>query len=62
MTTRLRNAVTLVVIGTMCWVIAGVIALAVGADAKVIWTCVMGAGLGLVGIRYTIRRDRRSGL
>ncbi len=62
MTTRLRNAVTLVVIGTMCWVIAGVIALAVGADAKVIWTCVMGAALGLVGIRYTIRRDRRSGI
>ena len=62
MTTRLRNAVTLVVIGTMCWVIAGVIAVAIGADAKVIWTCVMGAALGLVGIRYTIRRDRRSGL
>ena len=62
MTTRLRNAVTLVAIGIMCWVIAGVIALAVGADAKVIWTCVMGAGLGLVGVRYTIRRDRRSGI
>ena len=62
MTTRLRNAVTLVAIGIMCWVVAGVIALAVGADAKVIWTCVMGAGLGLVGIRYTIRRDRRSGI
>ena len=62
MTTRLRNAVTLVAIGIMCWVIAGVIALAVGADAKVIWTCVMGAALGLVGIRYTIRRERRSGI
>ena len=62
MTTRLRNAVTLVVIGTMCWVIAGVIAIAVGADAKIIWTCVMGAALGLVGIRYTIRRNKRSGL
>ena len=62
MTTRLRNAVTLVAIGIMCWVIAGVIALAVGAAAKVLWTCVMGAGLGLVGIRYTIRRDRRSGI
>ena len=62
MTTRLRNAVTLVAIGIMCWVIAGVIALAVGADAKVIWTCVMGAALGLVGIRYTIRRNRRSGI
>jgi hypothetical protein len=62
MTTRLRNAITLVVIGTICWVIAGVIAVAADADAKVIWTCVMGAGLGLVGIRYTIRRDRRSGI
>lgn len=62
MTTRLRNAVTLIAIGIMCWVIAGVIAIAVGADAKVIWTCAMGAALGLVGIRYTIRRDRRSGI
>jgi hypothetical protein len=62
MTTRLRNAVTLVAIGTMCWVIAGVIALAVNAEAKIIWTCVMGVGLGLVGIRYTIRRSRRSGI
>ena len=62
MTTRLRNAVTLVAIGTFCWVIAGVIALAVNADAKVIWTCISGAILGLVGIRYTIRRERRSGI
>jgi hypothetical protein len=62
MTSRLRNAVTLVAIGTMCWVIAGVIALAINAEAKIIWTCVMGVGLGLVGIRYTIRRSRRSGI
>ena len=62
MTTRLRNAVTLVAIGTTCWVVAGVIALAVDADAKVIWTCICGAALGLIGIRYTIRRERRSGL
>ena len=62
MTSRLRNAVTLVAIGTMCWVIAGVIALAVNAEAKIIWTCISGAVLGLVGIRYTIRRERRSGI
>ena len=62
MTTRLRNAVTLVALGTLYWVIAGVIALAVNAEAKIIWTCVMGAGLGLIGIRYTIRRSRRSGI
>jgi uncharacterized membrane protein len=62
MTTRLRNAVTLVAIGSTCWVVAGVIAIAMGADAKVIWTCVSGVILGLLGIRYTIRRDRRSGI
>jgi uncharacterized membrane protein HdeD (DUF308 family) len=62
MTSRLRNAVTLVAIGTMCWVIAGVIAIATNAEATIIWTCVMGVGLGLVGIRYTIRRSSRSGI
>lgn len=62
MTTRLRNAIILVAIGTTCWVVAGVIALAVGAAAKVIWTCISGAILGLVGIRYTLRRERRSGI
>jgi hypothetical protein len=62
MTTRLRNAVTLVAIGTICWVIAGVLALASNADAKIIWTCISGGILGLIGIRYTIRRERRSGL
>ena len=62
MTTRLRNAVTLVAIGTMCWVVAGVIALAVNAEAKIIWTCVVGAVLGAMGIRYSIRRSRRTGI
>lgn len=62
MTTRLRNTVTLVLIGTICWVIAGVIAIAVNAEAKIIWTCVAGTALGLNGIRYTIRRSRRSGI
>jgi len=62
MTTRLRNALTLVAIGTTCWIVAGVIALAVNAEAKVIWTCVSGAALGLIGVRYTIRRERRSGI
>ena len=62
MTTRLRNALTRVAIGTTCWVVAGVIALAMNADAKVIWTCVSGTALGLIGVRYTIRRERRSGI
>lgn len=52
----------LIALGTIAWLVAGVVAVAMSADAKVIWTCVMGAGLGLTGIRYTIRRARRSGI
>jgi uncharacterized membrane protein HdeD (DUF308 family) len=43
-------------------VIAGVIAVAANAEAKIIYTCIMGVVLGLMGIRYTVRRDKRSGL
>ncbi|MFM6841051.1 MAG: DUF2530 domain-containing protein [Candidatus Planktophila sp.] len=58
----IKSVVTLVSIGTICWMAAGVIALAAGADAKYIWTCVVGAALGVAGIRYSIRRNRRSGI
>ncbi len=61
-TSRLRSVVTLVAIGTICWLVAGIIAILLGADAKVIWTCIFGAVLGTTGIRYTIRRSRRSGI
>jgi hypothetical protein len=62
MASRLRNVVTLVAIGTSCWVVAGVVAVAIGADTKIIWTCVSGMALGLIGIRYTVRRSRRFGI
>ena len=62
MASNIRSVVTLVAIGTICWVIAFVIALALGADAKIAWTCVVGALLGLTGIRYSIRRNKRSGI
>ena len=58
----ITSVVTLVSIGTICWVAAGVIALAVGAESKIIWTCVVGAALGVIGIRYSIRRNRKSGI
>jgi len=51
-----------IAVGTVAWLSAGVIALAIGAESKVIWTCVMGAVLGVTGIRYTIRRGKRSGI
>jgi hypothetical protein len=61
-TSHLRTVVTLVAIGTICWLVAGIIAIVLGAESKIIWTCLAGAVLGTVGIRYTIRRSRRSGI
>lgn len=58
----IKSVVTLVAIGTICWIAAGVVALAAGAEAKIIWTCVVGAALGATGIRYSIRRNKRSGI
>lgn len=62
MESNIRSVVTLVAIGTICWLVAGVVALAMNADAKIIWTCIFGAVLGVSGIRYSIRRARRSGI
>jgi hypothetical protein len=58
----ISSVVALISAGTMAWIVAGVIALAAGAEAKIIWTCVFGAALGAFGIRYSIRRNQRSGI
>jgi hypothetical protein len=39
-----------------------VVALAAGAESKIIWTCVVGAALGVTGIRYSVRRNRKSAI
>lgn len=59
---NIKAVVTLIAIGSICWLAAGVVAIAAGAQTKVIWTCVVGALLGVVGIRYSIRRSRRTGI
>jgi hypothetical protein len=57
---RVKSVVTLISAGVALWIIGLIVCIVIGAEAKVLWTCVMGAGLGLTGIRYTIRRARRS--
>jgi len=52
----------LMAVGIVLWLVAGIVSLAINAEAKIVWTCVIGAALGLVGIRYTLRRARRIGL
>ena len=58
----ITSVVTLVSIGTICWLAAAVVAIAIGAESKIIWTCLVGTVLGVLGIRYSIRRNRRSGI
>ena len=62
MASNIKSVVVLITVGTIGWMAAGVVALAMGAESKVIWVCVVGASLGLIGIRYSIRRNRRSGI
>ena len=58
----IKTVVILVAIGTISWLIAGMVAITLDYDSKYVWACVAGAVLGVVGIRYSIRRDRRSGI
>lgn len=57
----MRQAVAVIIFGIVAWCVALVICIAVGASSQKILTCVIGALLGLVGVRYTIRRARREG-
>jgi uncharacterized oligopeptide transporter (OPT) family protein len=59
---KLRSIVLLITAGTIAWLIAGAVFLVLGSDTKYVWTCVCGAALGVFGVRYTIRRSRRSGI
>ena len=62
MASNIKSVVTLIALGSIAWLAAGVVAIAMNADSKIIWTCVVGAILGITGIRYSIRRNRRSGI
>ena len=57
-----RSITLFLIAGNIAWVVAGVIALAAGSESKVIWTCIAGFVLGVIGTRYTLRRARRIGL
>jgi hypothetical protein len=59
---NIKTVVFLIALASIGWLAAGVVALAMGAESKVIWTCVVGAALGAIGIRYSIRRSRRTGI
>jgi len=58
----MKSAVTVIIVGISLWITGLVIALATHAESKVLYTCGVGIALGLIGIRYTIRRAHRSGI
>ena len=45
--------------GIVLWIIALVFAIVMNADTDVLWICVIGAVLGAIGLRYTIKRGRK---
>jgi hypothetical protein len=57
-----KTVVLLITLGSISWMAAGVVAIAMDAQSKVIWSCVVGAALGAIGVRYTIRRSRSRGI
>ena len=59
---EINSVVTLITLGTIAWVIAGLYFAITDSESKLIWTCVAGAVLGAWGIRYSKRRAARSGI
>jgi uncharacterized membrane protein YjjB (DUF3815 family) len=58
----MKEAVFVIAMGIVLWIIALVFAIVMNAETKVLWICVTGAVLGAIGLRYTIRRGRRGQL
>jgi len=56
---HLRSAITVIIVGIALWFIALIFAIGIDASPKVIWICSTGIALGVIGLRYTIRRAKR---
>ena len=56
---HLRSAITIIIIGIAIWFVALIVAIGIDADANAKWICLVGIALGVVGLRYTIRRAKR---
>jgi uncharacterized membrane-anchored protein len=56
---QLRSAITVIIIGIALWFIALIAAFGIDASSNAKWICVFGIVLGIIGLRYTIRRAKR---
>ena len=55
----MKEAIFVISMGIVLWIIALVFAIVMNADTNVLWICVIGAALGAIGLRYTIKRGRK---
>ncbi|MEY3904638.1 MAG: hypothetical protein RIT08_554 [Actinomycetota bacterium] len=55
----MKEAIFVISMGIVLWIIAFVFAIVMNADSNVLWICVIGAVLGAIGLRYTIKRGRK---
>ncbi len=58
----MKEAIFVIALGIVLWIIAFVFAIVINADSKILWICVVGALLGVIGLRYIIKRGRRGQL
>ena len=47
-----------IAMGIVLWIVAFVFAVVMNADSNILWICVVGALLGVIGLRYTIKKGR----
>ena len=55
----MKEVIFVISMGIVLWIIALVFAIVMNADTNVLWICVIGAVLGAIGLRYTIKRGRK---
>jgi len=55
----MKQAIFVIALGIVLWIVAFVFAVVMNAESKILWICVVGALLGVIGLRYTIKKGRR---
>ena len=58
----MKEAIFVISLGIVLWIIAFVFAIVMNAGTNLLWICVIGAVLGAIGLRYTIKRGRKGAL
>jgi uncharacterized membrane-anchored protein len=54
----MKQAIFVIALGIVLWIVAFVFAVVMNADSNILWICVVGALLGVIGLRYTIKKGR----